>query len=700
MSDSGDAPRHTNRLAQETSPYLLQHAHNPVDWYPWGEEAFARARAEDKPVLLSVGYSACHWCHVMERESFENTEIAALMNAGYISIKVDREERPDVDQIYMGAVQALTGRGGWPMTVFMTPDGRPFYGGTYYPPEDRHGLPGFPRVLTAIAEAYRERRDSLLRQADQLVEHVVQNSSVPEAADAVGVALLEQAAATLKGQYDAQFGGFGGAPKFPAAMTLEFLLRRWRATGDAEALAMVEHTLQQMAAGGIYDQLGGGFHRYSVDDHWLVPHFEKMLYDNALLARLYLLTYQATHKPEYRRVCEETLDWALREVTDPLGGFYSTLDADSEGVEGKFYVWTAAEVRAALGAEDAHKVMSFYDVTPGGNFEGQNILHVTRDAATAARSYGLSDEEFAALLTAARARLLALRAERVRPGRDEKVLTAWNGLLLRALAEAARVLERDDYRAAAERNAEFVLVELRRGGRLLRSWKRGGAGDRAGQAKLAGYLEDYAAYADGLLALYEATFEPRWLSEARGLADQIITLFWDEARGAFYDTASDHEQLIVRPRDPFDNATPAGNSLAADMLLRLSRLTGEERYAEHAARAMAPLATIAARFPNGFGRLLCALDFQLAATKEIVIVGQPGAADTRALLATVFGRYLPYKVVAGAGPDDQEAVAVTPLLEQRGLLGGRAAAYVCEDYVCQSPVAEPAALTALLDIAP
>ncbi len=687
-----ESHRFTNRLAQETSPYLLQHAHNPVDWYPWGEEAFARARAEGKPVLLSVGYSACHWCHVMERESFENEQIAALMNENFVSIKVDREERPDVDQIYMGAVQALTGRGGWPMTVFLTPEGEPFYGGTYYPPEDRQGMPGFPRVLQAVADAYRNRRNELAGQASRLLEYVRENAGVPQAAGEPTPALLDHAAQQLKQQYDAEFGGFGGAPKFPPAMTLEFLLRYWKRRGDAQALAMVEHTLRQMAAGGMYDQLGGGFHRYSVDRYWLVPHFEKMLYDNALLARIYLLAYQATGKAEYRRVCEETIDWVLRELTDPRGGFYSTLDADSEGEEGKFYVWTPDEVQAALGQEAAHRFMSIYDVTPGGNFEGKNILHLARSLAEAARGYGMSEEELSAELAESRAKLLAARANRVRPGMDDKVLTAWNGLMLRALAEAARVLDRADYRIAAERNAEFVLIDLRRGERLLRSWK-------GGRARLDAYLEDYAAYADGLIALYQATFEPRWLNEARGLADQILARFWDDEQGAFFDTAADHERLIVRPRDAFDNATPAGNSLAAEVLQRLALFTGEARYAERARQAIAPLAEIAARYPNGFGRLLCAVDFQLAEPKEVVIVGYPGDPATRELLHVTFDSYRPHLVVAGAAPDDPEAAAATPLLDSRGLLAGRATAYVCEGFVCQAPTADPAELRRQLDVA-
>ncbi len=689
MSDSS---RGTNRLAAETSPYLLQHAHNPVDWYPWGEEAFARAREEDRPLLLSVGYSACHWCHVMERESFENDAIAALMNENFICMKVDREERPDVDQIYMSAVQAMTGRGGWPMTVFLAPDGRPFYGGTYYPPDDRHGLPGFPKVLTAVSEAYRNRRDEVLQSAGRLLEQMQQGQAdLPKASEQISVRLLDAATKNLKDQYDSRFGGFGGAPKFPPSMVLEFLLRTWLRSDDTQALAMVEHTLKQMDNGGIYDQLGGGFHRYSVDQHWLVPHFEKMLYDNALLARIYLLAYQATGDARYRRITEETLDWVLREMTDPRGGFYSTLDADSEGEEGKYYVWSAAEVEAALAPDNSGLFMLFYDVSAAGNFEGQNILHSSAEPEAAAAEFNVDVDALQALLERGRQKLLAARDLRVRPGLDDKVLTVWNGLMLRALAEAARVLDRDDYRAAAERNAEFVLVEMRRGGRLLRTWKAASDGG-PGNAKLNGYLEDYAAYADGLLALYEATFEPRWLSDARTFADTILAQFWDDDRGAFFDTAADHEQLVVRPRDFFDNATPAGNSLAADMLLRLARLTGSEHYADRARAAMAPLADVASRHANGFGRLLCAMDFDLAETREVVIIGREDEPATRALLKATFGPYLPHKVVAGAAPDDHDAIAVTPLLEDRGLVGGVPTAYVCTGFVCQAPVTEPAEL--------
>jgi len=690
------AHAHTNRLASETSPYLLQHAHNPVDWYPWGDEAFARARAEDKPILLSVGYAACHWCHVMERECFENPEIAALMNELFVCIKVDREERPDVDAIYMAAVQAMTGRGGWPLTVFLTPDGRPFYGGTYYPPEDRHGMPGFPRVLRAVAQAYRERREEVLQNAGALTEHLESAQRYAAPVAMLEPALLDRAAQGLKEQYDTRFGGFGGAPKFPPAMALEFLLRYWRRSGDAQALHMVEGTLTAMAAGGIYDQIGGGFHRYSVDAYWLVPHFEKMLYDNALLARIYLLAWQATGNARFRRTAEETLGWVLREMTHPRGGFYSTLDADSEGEEGKFYLWTPAEVTAVLGPEAGARFCRFYDVTENGNFEGKNILHESMTLASAAVAFGMDEAAVAAELEQGRQALLAARAARVRPALDDKVLTAWNGLMLRALAEAARVLERDDYLIAAERNAEFVLTEMRRGNRLLRSWRD--RGDGQGEAKIAGFLDDHAAYLDGLIALYEASFEPRWLAEARSLAEALLAAFWDDAAGVFYDTPADGERLLVRPRDIFDNATPSGTSLACDALQRLAALTGEERYAEIARRAMAPLAAVAAQHPTGFGRLLCAIDWALADVKEIAIVGAPDDPATCALLRAVFAPYLPHKVVAGAAPGDPDAAAATPLLQDRGLVDGRPSAYVCERFVCQAPVTDPAALRAQLGL--
>ncbi|HYY57961.1 MAG TPA: thioredoxin domain-containing protein, partial [Pyrinomonadaceae bacterium] len=552
--------KHTNRLSAETSPYLLQHAHNPVDWYPWGEEARERARAENKPILLSIGYSACHWCHVMEHESFENEEIARLMNDNFVNIKVDREERPDLDQIYMNAVQLMTGHGGWPMTVFLTPEGVPFYGGTYFPPEDRYNMPGFPRVLMGVAEAYRSRADEITQTAVSILSELRRMGAARESGAALSADLLDEAYRAVARTYDSRHGGFGRAPKFPPAMTLEFLLRTHARTGDAKALEMVEHTCRKMALGGMYDQLGGGFHRYSTDERWLVPHFEKMLYDNALLARLYLHVYQQTNDGFYRRIVEETLDYVAREMTDARGGFYSTQDADSEGHEGKFFVWTVEEIKKVLGEEDGALFCSYYDVTPGGNFEGQNILNVPRPLEDVAEAAGVTPERLQEALERGRRELFAVRERRVKPGRDEKILTAWNGLMLASFAEAAAILDRADYLDVAKKNAEFILANLRREGLLLRTYKDG-------QAKLNGYLEDYSFFADGLIALYESTGELRLLEEALAITTRMTEEFWDEKEGGFFYTGESHEELIVRSKDYFDNATPSGNSVAAEVLL-------------------------------------------------------------------------------------------------------------------------------------
>ncbi|MEW6637598.1 MAG: thioredoxin domain-containing protein [Actinomycetota bacterium] len=671
-----------NRLANETSPYLLQHKDNPVDWYPWGEEALRKAREEDKPILLSVGYSACHWCHVMERESFEDEETARLMNEHFVNIKVDREERPDIDSIYMQAVQALTRQGGWPMTVFLTPDGSPFYGGTYYPPVPRGGMPSFKQVLTTIADAYENRREEVMKSAGSVRDYLraATSASIPQAQ--VGAELFDSASRALLGELDRRFGGFGTAPKFPQAMNLEVLLRRHHRTGDRDALSGVELTLRAMARGGIYDQLGGGFARYSVDAFWLVPHFEKMLYDNALLSRLYLEAYQATGDTFYRRIAEETIGYVLRDMTSREGGFYSAEDADSEGEEGKFYVWTPEEVREVLGAEDAELAMRYWDITERGNFEGKNILHVQRDPEIVAAEFGLSPEELHERIEGMRRRLFESRERRVRPGRDDKILASWNGLMLRSLAFASRVLDRADYREAAERNAAFLLEKMRSGGRLRRSYKDG-------RARVGGYLEDYAAVADGLLALYEATFETRWLEAASELCEAMNELFWDGDRGLFYDTPSDHERLVTRPRDVYDSAAPSGNSLATDVLLRLALLLDRDDWRARAEAVLEDLSGGMEKLPGGFGRLLCALDFHLSRPKEVAIVGEPGAPDTEALVRTVYGLYLPNKVVAGRAPDDEEATGLIPLLADRPPLDGRATAYVCEGYACQAPTTDP-----------
>jgi uncharacterized protein YyaL (SSP411 family) len=700
--------KYTNRLIHETSPYLLQHAHNPVDWYPWGEEALQKAQEENKPILLSVGYSACHWCHVMEHESFENEQIAALMNQHFVSIKVDREERPDIDAIYMQAVQALTQQGGWPMTVFLTPDGRPFFGGTYYPPRDiRHGqqiIPGFPRVLESMADAYANRRDEVEDQADQLADYLKQRSSSPlhrlahAEESTAGVETLQTASRELAEDFDDMHGGFGGAPKFPNTMSLELLLRirlhrlsgGIPSTADVTELDMLETSLQAMANGGIYDQLGGGFHRYSVDAEWLVPHFEKMLYDNALLSRIYLHTYLVTHNPLYSRIVEEILNYVMREMTSPEGGFYSTQDADSEGEEGKFYVWTLEEVKADLLVDDFPLFISTYGVTEQGNFEGKNILHVVQDAETVADEAQLSVGEVQAALARAREMLFTRREHRIKPGRDEKVLTSWNGLMLRSFAEAGRYLSRPDYVQVAVKNAEFLLGKMQEDGRLLRTYKDG-------RAHLKGFLEDYAFLADGLLALYEATFDQRWFSEARRLMNEAIRLFADEQDGGFFDTGIDQEELVSRPKEIMDNAIPAGNSVAVSALLQLAAFTGEASYRERAENYLLPIATRMVQHPQAFGYALGALDFALSASQEIAIIGDPHDAATRDLLDVVNDRYLPNSVLACAAPENSEATQAIPLLADRPLKDGKATAYVCHQFTCLAPVNTPEELAKLTD---
>jgi uncharacterized protein len=680
-----------NRLAEETSPYLLQHKDNPVDWYPWGEEALGRARDEDRPILLSVGYSACHWCHVMERESFEDEETARMMNEHFVNIKVDREERPDIDSIYMSAVQALTRSGGWPMTVFMTPDGAPFYGGTYFPPVPRGGLPSFQQLLLTLADAYENRREEVLQSAGSVRDYLqaATGAAMPKT-EAGGAALLDGAAETLLAEHDGRFGGFGGAPKFPQPMNLEVLLRRHRRAGDRAALAAVELTLRKMADGGIYDHLGGGFARYSVDAYWLVPHFEKMLYDNALLARVYLEAHQATGDPYYRRVAEETLDYVLRDMTSPEGGFYAAEDADSEGVEGKFYVWTPREIEEALEPEDAKLALRYWDVTERGNFEGKNILNVPRPPEVVAEEFGMPPGALRGRMDGIRQELFAVRERRVRPGRDEKVLAAWNGLMLRAFALAARVTGREDYLEAARKNATFLLENMKDNGRLRRSHKDG-------RARFNGYLEDYAMVADGLVELYEATFETRWLVEADLLCGAMNELFWDEEKRAFYDTPADHEQLVARPRDVYDNATPSGNSVAVEVLLRLALLLDRNDYRQRAEEVLDEMGGAMERLPGAFGRLLSALDLSASGTREIAIIGDPGSPDTRALLDTIYARYLPNKVVAGTGEDAAESSGLIPLLAQRPMREGRATAYVCEGYACQAPTTDPEELARQLD---
>jgi uncharacterized protein len=655
-----------NALTRETSPYLLQHKDNPVDWLPWGDEALRRARELDRPLLVSIGYSSCHWCHVMEHESFEDPETAALMNEAFVCVKVDREERPDVDALYMEAVQAMTGQGGWPLNVFLTPEQAPFYGGTYFPPTPRFGMPSWRQVLSAVAEAWNTQREEIRAQGQKVAPRLGGGALLTASAHPLRPEALDEAVATLRRSFDSVHGGFGGAPKFPQAPVLEFLTAR----GEQ---AMAVQTLRSMASGGINDQVGGGFARYSVDAQWRVPHFEKMLYDNALLARAYLHGYQASGDETLRRTCEETLDWALREMRAPEGGFYSALDADSEGVEGKFYVWTIDELRAALG-DDAEAAIAWFGASEHGNFEGANILESRGPEPPADRRERI------------RARLLAVRVQRVRPGLDDKRLAAWNALMIAALADAGAVLQRDDYLDAARDAAAFVLDRMRGpDGRLLRTFN-------AGVARLAAYLEDHAFLVEALVVLYEATFEERWFTAARGLADTIVERFADTDRGGFYSTADDHEQLIARRKDLEDSPIPSGGSSAALGLLRLAALTGERRYEEAAEGQLALLHEVAVRHPTAFGHLLQAIDLALAPRREVALVGDPEG--VAAFAAVVRERQRPHLVLAG-GPG--EGATAVPLLEQRTPVDGRAAAYVCERFACRRPVTEPDELRALLD---
>ena len=675
-----------NRLANETSPYLLQHANNPVDWYPWGEEALQRSKNEDKPILLSIGYSACHWCHVMERESFEDEATALLMNEHFVSIKVDREERPDLDAVYMEAVQMLTGSGGWPMTVFLTPEGKPFYGGTYFPPVDRFNMPGFPRLLESVARSYRDSRSEIDRVTNQITEQLGRTGQIPKGDSPVTVETLHQAYTVLATNFDYQNGGHGTAPKFPQAMNLEVLLRYYRHGYNDRALEMVDLTLEKMAQGGIYDQIAGGFARYSTDAYWLVPHFEKMLYDNALLSRLYLHAHQATGRGMYRRIAEETLDYILREMTGPEGGFYSATDADSEGEEGKFFVWTPAEIEAVLG-DEAGIFSGFFGVTQAGNFEGNNILNIKQKASDYAGQHGIALERLVDVVERGKNSLLTEREKRVHPLLDDKVLASWNGMMLRSFSEAGSALSREDYLDAAIKNASFLLETMRPHEKLLRTY-------RAGQAKLSGFLEDYSFVADGLLALYEATFDQHWLAASVDLADRMIQLFWDDGVGGFYDTSIEHDQLVVRPRDVLDNAQPCGGSVATEVLLKLAVITGNEEYRVKAATPLRTLKDLMGRAPAGTGQWLAALDFYVSTPKEVVIIGPREDSKTAALLQTVNGNFHPNKVLVGAENEGEHGL---PLLESRGMINGEPTAYVCENYTCQLPVTTPEELSVQLE---
>lgn len=669
-----------NRLAQETSPYLVQHKDNPVDWYPWGPEALERSKREQKPIFLSIGYSACHWCHVMEHESFENEGIARALNEKFVCIKVDREERPDLDQLYMNAVQIMTGRGGWPMSVFLTPDLKPFYAGTYWPPHASRGMPGFDQVIEAVAKAWNTNREEAEKTANQLTAQLAKADSTTASGE-LSTELIEGAARHLRQAFDSTHGGFGGAPKFPAPMALRLLLRHWHRRRDQTSLNMVRVTLDQMAAGGIYDHVGGGFARYSVDARWLVPHFEKMLYDNAQLAVAYLEAYQVTGNEDYARVVRETLDYVLRDMTDPAGGFYSTEDADSEGVEGKFYTWTPDSLREVLGDEAAETFAQVYDVSAAGNFEhGESILNLPKTIRQQAQLLGRNEPELTAELAASRVKLFAAREKRVHPHKDDKVIVAWNGLMIDAMARAGAVLGESRYLDAAAEAADFLLQELRRDdGRLLHTW-------RGGVAKLDAYLDDYTYLANGLVSLYEATFVGRYLDEAVALVEVVLDKFADSKRGGFYFTADDHEQLIVRSKDFTDNAVPSGNAMAATVLVRLGKYTGSGRYAEAADGVLRHTAELMRRYPTATGQALLALDLELGPTYELVLAGDLKDEASRAALADLRGRFLPNKVLAFTGPSAAASPqALGELLQGKAMQGGAPTLYVCEGFTCQAP---------------
>jgi hypothetical protein len=700
---SNDRP--ANRLARETSPYLRQHAHNPVDWYPWGEEALGRARAEDRPIFLSIGYSACHWCHVMERESFEDAGIAALMNERYVNIKVDREERPDLDDIYMAATQLLSGQGGWPNSLFLTPDLKPFFAGTYFPPDSRHGRPGFKEVLGAVGDAFREKRQEIAKVAEEVSDRIRKMSVLSASKEVLRPALLNRAFGDLAGRFDPAEGGFGAAPKFPHPMDVGFLLRYHKRTGNPEALRMAIVSLDKMARGGICDQLGGGFHRYSVDARWLVPHFEKMLYDNALLARAYLEAAQAVDPlpvtsavplggpataAAFRNVATETLDWALREMGSPEGGFYSSLDADSEGEEGKFYVWKPEEIEAVVGRQDAALVAGLFDVTRTGNFEhGTSILHLEKTVAEVAVDLKTEEGDLRLRLAAAKAKLLQARERRVRPGRDEKILADWNGLMISALAFGGRLLDETRYKDAARRAARLVLDRMRKDGRLLHSY-------RDGEARHAAYLTDYADMAAACLDLYEATFETAWVAEARALAGTMLDLFWDDKGAGFFLTARDHEPLIARTRENNDGATPAGASVACVVLERLASLTGDSSLRKRAGETLRLYRDNIERHPAAFGMMLGALDLHLGPSRQVVLAGSPGDPALRPMLQFLRRTYLPNAVTALADPSDARAAETIPLLAGKTPVAGRPAAYVCEEGTCKAPVTSADELLALL----
>jgi uncharacterized protein YyaL (SSP411 family) len=677
-----------NRLAQESSPYLLQHQNNPVDWYPWGEEALARSRQENKPIFLSIGYSACHWCHVMEHESFESEAIARELNDHFVCIKVDREERPDLDQIYMNAVQVLTGRGGWPMSVFLTPELKPFYGGTYWPPTSRQGMPGFDQIIAAVSKAWEENHDAVVESADRLTQQLSHMAGQANELGELTEDLLTRASSYFRQTYDHTYGGFGGAPKFPAPMSLRLLMHGWFRRQENFSLEMVIGTLDRMAAGGIYDHLGGGFARYSVDARWLVPHFEKMLYDNAQLAVAYLETFQITGNANYARVARETLDYVLRDMTDPEGGFYSTEDADSEGVEGKFYTWTPEQLVEVLGESAAATFAKVYDVTESGNFEETNILNLPKTIEQQAAILGRDVESLQRELAESCQKLFLARELRIHPHKDDKVITAWNGLMIEALALAGAVLDEPRYLDAARKAAEFVESSLRRDdGRLLHTW-------RHGKAKVDGYLDDYTYLANGLTTLYECTGEAKYLERAIELIDHILQHFGSEGQGGFYFTADDQEQLLTRNKEFADNAVPSANAMAAITLIKLGKLTGKERYLDAAEQTMQASVELMQRYPSGTAQMLLAVDLYLGPTYEVVLAVDD-CAESQAVLTDLQRRFIPNKVLAYA--DQLAPKQLAELLKGKEMIGGQPTLYVCEGCTCQAPASGQAEITRALD---
>jgi uncharacterized protein YyaL (SSP411 family) len=680
--------KHTNRLIHETSPYLIQHAHNPVDWFPWGEDAFAEAQAKNKPILLSIGYSACHWCHVMERESFENEKIAALMNELFVNIKVDREERPDLDEIYMSAVQLLTGRGGWPMTMFLTPERKPFYGGTYFPPEDRGGMPGFPRILMGVNQAFRERPVDIEKSVTQILSALQRMSESAQSEKAFSPNAIAEGAENIARAYDEDNGGLGQAPKFPNAGVYELFLRHYHHSHSDRYLGMVTYTLTKMAQGGIYDHVGGGFHRYSVDAKWLVPHFEKMLYDNAQLVRIYAQAYTITKNPLFLNVVNESCGYLIREMLHPEGGFHSTQDADSEGEEGKFFVWSPDEINQIIG-EDAGAVFGrIYDVSEHGNFEEKNILHPILTVEQASKYFRKEPAEIELLIAQAKSKLFTEREKRIKPFRDEKIITAWNGLMLSGFAEAIKISPRAEYSDAINRTIEFIFSKLFRDGFLLHTYKDG-------KAKLLGYLDDYAFLAVGLLDVYEVGFDRSLLERAIELCEIMLREFWDDKDGGFYYTGKAHEQLISRAKPIFDGSIPSGNAMATQLLLRLHHITGKDEYRARAEKVLRAYYDAMESQPFGFAHLLCALDFYLAKPKEIVVIGDLENSHTRELLAGIHALYLPNFTLQLAKPNEP-LEKISQLLQGKAAIDGKPTVYVCHNYTCSAPVTEWSELERLL----